>query len=83
LDNATERALQVALDELMKDRTTILIAHRLSTVRAADRIAVLDHGRVVESGTHEQLLTSAGRYAELLRSSQDDPAEPDPSRVAA
>lgn len=83
LDNATERALQVALDELMVGRTTILIAHRLSTVRAADRIAVLDHGRIAETGTHEQLLEANGRYAELLRATDDDAPDPDRTRVAA
>nr|WP_229402004.1 ABC transporter ATP-binding protein [Micromonospora okii] len=65
LDTETERAVQRALDELAKGRTTITIAHRLSTVRDADQIAVLDHGRVVESGTHASLLDRAGRYAAL------------------
>lgn len=83
LDNSTERAVQKALDELMKGRTTILIAHRLSTVRAANRIAVLDRGRVVEIGTHEQLIGADGRYAELVHASEDVPAVIDPERVAA
>jgi ATP-binding cassette, subfamily B, bacterial len=65
LDNATERAVQAALDEASRGRTTITIAHRLSTVRDADRIAVLSAGRVVEQGTHEELLDLGGRYAEL------------------
>jgi ATP-binding cassette subfamily B protein len=68
LDNETERAVQAALDELAEGRTTITIAHRLSTVRNADQIAVLDHGRVVELGTHEELLLRGGRYADLVRS---------------
>ncbi|MEU1686898.1 ABC transporter ATP-binding protein [Micromonospora sp. NPDC005707] len=65
LDTETERAVQRAFDELARGRTVITIAHRLSTVRDADQIAVLDHGRIVESGTHETLLDHAGRYAAL------------------
>ena len=70
LDTATERALQGALDELASGRTTITIAHRLSTVRDADHIAVLDAGRVVESGTHEQLVAANGRYAGLVAATE-------------
>ncbi|MDN5750916.1 MAG: ABC transporter ATP-binding protein/permease [Pseudonocardia sp.] len=65
LDTETERAVQRAFDTLSRGRTTITIAHRLSTVRDADRIAVVDHGRVVESGTHEGLVAGDGRYAAL------------------
>ncbi|MCD2191440.1 ABC transporter ATP-binding protein/permease [Actinomycetospora sp. SF1] len=65
LDTATERAVQEAFDALAVGRTTLTIAHRLSTVRDADRIAVLDHGRVIESGTHTDLVSEHGRYAEL------------------
>ena len=70
LDTATERALQGALDELARGRTTITIAHRLSTVRGADRIAVLDDGRLVESGTHDELVAAGGRYAALVAATE-------------
>jgi ATP-binding cassette subfamily B protein len=65
LDTETERAVQRAFDALAHGRTTITIAHRLSTVRDADEIAVVDHGRVVESGTHGDLVANNGRYAAL------------------
>ncbi|GAB7038946.1 MULTISPECIES: ABC transporter ATP-binding protein [Catenuloplanes] len=65
LDTSTERAVQRAFDTLAEGRTTITIAHRLSTVRDADQIAVIDHGRVIESGTHTSLLARNGRYAAL------------------
>ena len=66
LDVQTERAVGEALERLSEGRTTLVIAHRLSTVRDADRIAVLDAGRVVELGTHDELLALGGRYAELV-----------------
>jgi ATP-binding cassette subfamily B protein len=65
LDTETERAVQRAFDRLARGRTTVTIAHRLSTIRDADQIVVLDHGRVLETGTHDSLVDSAGRYAAL------------------
>jgi len=67
LDTESERAVQAALEELMKGRTTIVIAHRLSTIESADRIVVMSQGRIVEVGTHAQLLAAGGAYAGLHR----------------
>jgi ATP-binding cassette subfamily B protein len=67
LDSESEVAVQHALDTALSGRTSLVIAHRLSTIRSADRILVIDDGRVVESGTHEQLLARAGRYADLYQ----------------
>jgi len=67
LDAATEAKVQAALDEVMKDRTTFVIAHRLATVRTADRILVFERGRVVEAGSFDELVALGGRFAALAR----------------
>ena len=72
LDTDSERHIQAALEQLMKGRTTFVIAHRLSTVEKADRILVLEKGLIVEQGTHEQLLGNKGRYAKLYRNQFDE-----------
>ncbi|OWT66203.1 ABCB family ABC transporter ATP-binding protein/permease [Candidimonas nitroreducens] len=70
LDSRTERAIQEELEQISRDRTTLIIAHRLSTIAHADEILVLDHGRVVERGTHAGLLAAGGRYAQMWRLQQ-------------
>jgi ATP-binding cassette subfamily B protein len=80
LDTQTERAVQAALERLAEGRTVIAIAHRLSTVRDADQIVVLDRGRIVERGTHDDLLALGGRYASLVARDADvDEVVPSPS----
>ncbi|MGO1884755.1 MAG: ABC transporter ATP-binding protein [Citricoccus sp.] len=73
LDSTSEQAVQAALAEALTGRTAVVIAHRLSTIRSADRILVVEGGRVVEEGPHAELLAAGGRYAELYRTQFDDP----------
>jgi ABC-type multidrug transport system fused ATPase/permease subunit len=74
LDSTSEAAVQAALVEALAGRTALVIAHRLSTIRAADAIVVVEDGRVVEHGTHAELLAAGGRYAELYRTQFEDDA---------
>ena len=79
LDSTSEAAVQAALSNALEGRTALVIAHRLSTIRQADAILVIEDGRVVERGTHAQLLAAGGRYAELYQTQFADPTEPEPA----
>ena len=75
VDTRTEEQIQEAMDQLMIGRTSFVIAHRLSTIRNADLILVIDHGDIVEQGTHEELLERNGFYADLYKSQFDEVEE--------
>ncbi|MBR6808956.1 MAG: ABC transporter ATP-binding protein, partial [Clostridia bacterium] len=77
VDTQTERHIQHAMLQLMKNRTCFIIAHRLSTITGADCILVMDKGRIVESGTHQQLLEKRGAYYELYHAQFDTPQDSD------
>ena len=72
VDTRTEERIQRAMDNLMEGRTSFVIAHRLSTIRSADLILVMQHGDIVEQGTHDELLARGGFYAELYNSQFDE-----------
>ncbi|MFM9884011.1 MAG: ABCB family ABC transporter ATP-binding protein/permease [Burkholderiales bacterium] len=78
LDSKSEKAIQAELDRISEGRTTLTIAHRLSTVMGADQILVMDHGRIVERGTHRELLEAAGAYAQMWALQQEEEAEAEP-----
>jgi len=71
LDSKAEQHIQAALEALMESRTTLVIAHRLSTLRQMDRIIVLDQGQIIEDGTHQALVKKGGKYAELWQHQSD------------
>ena len=83
LDSKTERQIQTSLREVSRNRTTLIIAHRLSTVVEADEILVLEAGRIVERGRHDALLAKDARYAEMWRRQQAERADEEEAKPAA
>ncbi|MBL7650275.1 MAG: metal ABC transporter permease, partial [Candidatus Hydrogenedentes bacterium] len=84
LDSATERAIQGQLEQVARGRTTLVIAHRLSTVMSADEILVMDDGRIVERGRHRDLLSAAGTYARMWTlQQQEEQAAPESSATSS
>ena len=83
LDSKSEKAIQAELDRIARGRTTLIIAHRLSTVVDADQILVMDHGRIVERGTHRELISLAGPYAQMWALQQRERAEQQEREQAA
>jgi subfamily B ATP-binding cassette protein MsbA len=81
LDTESERHIQAALDHVVQNRTTLVIAHRLSTIEKADLILVMDEGRIVERGTHAQLLEQNGYYSRLHAKEFEEGDEPQPAHV--
>jgi ABC-type multidrug transport system fused ATPase/permease subunit len=81
LDSESERLVGQAMEELLRGRSTLIIAHRLSTVRRADRVIVLEYGRIVETGTHAELIAEGGVYARLYRGQFPDEPAVEASRV--
>ncbi|MDP9130346.1 MAG: metal ABC transporter permease, partial [Candidatus Binatota bacterium] len=83
LDSRTERVIQQELESISESRTTLVIAHRLSTVVHADQILVMDHGRIVERGTHGELLARGGSYASMWEIQSREQAKAEATLVAA